>query len=956
MKKIIISATLAVASLCTYAQSLPPTGYYRVQNLKSSRYITINDDYGSLNIPAATADMNALRTYSYDDGEVASNPASVIYALSMGDNRYDLQSQGTGANAIVSHVLQLQRNSDDTYSAFASMSGVTKYLSEGNAPKSSLNYGILTIQNYSATNQSMRWNVLPINSTDDVNYFGIKPDIQIGSDHYKAFYASFGFSFVSPGMEAFYITKVDAAKGVAVYKKVEGTVPQSTPVYVKCASAQPAGNRLDILFTEQAGIEGNALSGVFFCNTPNDAFYSNPDHVRCEAYDESTMRLLGVTSKGTLGFVKATDAMLRVEVDKNTGKTMKYLPANTAYLKVASNAPAELRLVSEEEYESVSTVTVTAKNISRVYGEPNPTFEYTADGTFTGQPELKCEATATSPVGTYPITVGQGTVTDANIVGVAGTLTINAAPLTVTAQAASRTYGDDNPTLTFTYSGWKNGETDAVLTTKPSATTTATKTSPAGQYDITVGGGAAKNYTLNYVTAKLTVNAAALTVKADDKTRMEGTDNPELTVSYSGFKNGETEAVLDTKPTASTTATKDSAPGTYPITVAGGSAKNYTLSYQSGTLTVTAGTLTLTAKSYTREYGEENPAFEFDHSGTAVLRGTPAITCAATKASPVGVYDIVIAQGTVENENVTYVNGKLTITAAPLTVKADDATREFGQANPVFTVSYSGWKNGDNEDVLTVKPVAQTVADETSKVGTYDITVDGGKAENYSFIYVNGTLTVTEKVIIVNDKENENTETLIVNEDGNATFTYVEPAETAETVEKVEIPETVSDGEEEYTVTKIAEEAFKGQTTIESVVIPSTIVEIGADAFAGCTGLKKLYVNIEEPISLLPSSARGMNEAADGDLDPVFSGVDKETCILYVPIGSKVKYEAAPVWNTFKNIVEIDIQGIADAVFTAKGSLDVYDLSGRKVRSSATSLDGLSSGVYVVNGKKIAVK
>ena len=93
MKKIIISATLAVASLCTYAQSLPPTGYYRVQNLKSSRYITINDDYGSLNIPAATADMNALRTYSYDDGINSKSTMTIndgsIYSYATGNDGID---------------------------------------------------------------------------------------------------------------------------------------------------------------------------------------------------------------------------------------------------------------------------------------------------------------------------------------------------------------------------------------------------------------------------------------------------------------------------------------------------------------------------------------------------------------------------------------------------------------------------------------------------------------------------------------------------------------------------------------------------------------------------------------------------------------------------------------------------------------------------------------------------
>lgn len=821
MKRTLLMGLMAAASVSLAAQSLPPSGYYRVNSVSSERYITIIDAYGSLNMSAGDADMGALRTFDYSEGNVVSNPASVIYADFKGGNKYDLQAQGTGAYAIVGHVLQLQKNDDGTYGAFASMSGITKYLYEY---KSNLgNFGGVGINNYSATNKAFRWNVLPLSSSDATNYFGIKPDVQIGSEWYDAFYADFNFNFASEGMQAFYVTKVDAAKGVAVYEEIKGDVPRATPVYVKCASDKASDNRLNILTSTVAAISGNQLAGVYFCSTTNLA--SSTKHINSLVYDENTMRVLGKTSDGSLGFIKAPDTSLYIEVDRKTKQTVKYIPANTAYLKVASGAPAELKLVSKEEYEKTSTVTVTAKSYTRVYGDANPTFGYDASATLNGTPELKCEATATSPVGTYPITVSQGTVTGVTVVGVAGTLTITAAPLTVTAQAATREYGAANPALTFTYSGWKNGETDAVLTTKPTATTTATQASDAGQYDITVSGGAAQNYTFSYVPAKLTVTKAKLTataanaereygaanpaftitytgfknsdteaklatkptvtttatattpvgtapitvsggsdknydftyvagtltinraplkVKADDKTRAENTDNPALTVTYTGFKNGETEAVLDTKPTVTTTATKASAPGTYPITVSGGSAKNYTLSYENGTLTVTAGTLVLTARSYSRVYGEENPTFAFDQSGTATLKGTPAISCSATKTSPVGTYDIVIAKGSVENENVTYVNGTLTITKAELTVKADDATRFEGEENPVFTLTYSGWKNGETEAVLTTKPVATTTAGLESKPGEYAITVSGGEATNYSFKYVEGKLTVIE--------------------------------------------------------------------------------------------------------------------------------------------------------------------------------------------------------------------
>ena len=86
-----------------------------------------------------------------------------------------------------------------------------------------------------------------------------------------------------------------------------------------------------------------------------------------------------------------------------------------------------------------------------------------------------------------------------------GTLTITKAPLKVTVADATREQGVENPEFVITYEGWKNCETEAVLTKKPVATTTAKKDSEVGEYDIIVSGGEAQNYELSYVNGKLTV-------------------------------------------------------------------------------------------------------------------------------------------------------------------------------------------------------------------------------------------------------------------------------------------------------------------------------------------------------------------------------------------------------------------------------------------------------------------
>ena len=153
--------------------------------------------------------------------------------------------------------------------------------------------------------------------------------------------------------------------------------------------------------------------------------------------------------------------------------------------------------------------------------------------------------------------------------------------------------------------------------------------------------------------------------------------------------------------------------------------------------------VTLTARSYTRNYGEVNPTFGYTAEG-ATVEGTPDITCEATATSPVGTYPIVISKGSVTNEDDSYVNGTLTVTKAPLTITAQSYVIKQGEELPTFEVSYDGFKNTDTRDVLKKQPAAACAATSWSDAGTYDITVDGAEAENYSISYVKGTLTIVE--------------------------------------------------------------------------------------------------------------------------------------------------------------------------------------------------------------------
>lgn len=78
-------------------------------------------------------------------------------------------------------------------------------------------------------------------------------------------------------------------------------------------------------------------------------------------------------------------------------------------------------------------------------------------------------------------------------------------------------------------------------------------------------------------------------------------------------------------------------------------------------------------------------------------------------------------------------------------------------SNPVFTISYSGFVNGETITEINTAPTAATAATLVSAVGPYSITVSGGLDDNYDFSYVAGTLSITKATLTVTANDQSRT-------------------------------------------------------------------------------------------------------------------------------------------------------------------------------------------------------
>ena len=265
---------------------------------------------------------------------------------------------------------------------------------------------------------------------------------------------------------------------------------------------------------------------------------------------------------------------------------------------------------------------------------------------------------------------------------------VTPAIMTVMANSSARTFNQPNAPLGYTITGFVGSDTQAsAVTGAPTLLTTATEISPVGSYPVVIGLGslASSNYSFVFVNASLTVTRATPGVG--------GTAAITLTSSINPSSRGESVTFIATVP----------AHATGQVTFMDGGAVLGTATIFGETASFSASQLAIATHPITAVYGGDT---NFNGATSAVLSQVVNITT--------------------------------------LKVIANDVQRVFGQPNPAFTTTITGFVAGDTNAVVIGTPSLTTTATPTSPAGVYPIIVARGTltAANYIFALLNGNLTI----------------------------------------------------------------------------------------------------------------------------------------------------------------------------------------------------------------------
>lgn len=458
------------------------------------------------------------------------------------------------------------------------------------------------------------------------------------------------------------------------------------------------------------------------------------------------------------------------------------------------------------------------------------------------------------------------------------------------------------PTSTYTYTGmapkleWQNNLKGYTATLEDASALDKSVGTHSANVKVRYSNGVDITVDIPY---EYTITPAPLSLTVNNATREYGNPNPEFSSVITGFVEGENAENQNMTVDYTCDADGQSNVGNYRI-LASVNAPNYEVTYHYGTLAVTKAPLTLKVKNTSRLYGDENPQFELIYTGLRNNETSPTWTQAikvattATKKSHCGVYPITVSGGASQNYQVVeYTNGELTVSKRPLTVKAIDYERSYGEANPAFKIAYDGFANSDNESCISPKPTLSCEATKESNAGTYNILVTGGKADDYAITYQYGKLKVNPLLLGFKETYNSVTYNDMSKSISDLVFQHIPELNMKYDVSDLKIDIWALDNENKYSqhVWNVSSGSYSGSyvnyiadgatdvgkyiITITGIKTPNPNIKLDSQTARAYLTIEKasnnLLWNDDDVIEVEMGKAKELNIAYDADLYSMFN-------------------------------------------------------------------------------------
>jgi hypothetical protein len=355
-----------------------------------------------------------------------------------------------------------------------------------------------------------------------------------------------------------------------------------------------------------------------------------------------------------------------------------------------------------------------------------------------------CQASLLADVGTYPSGVGASFAGDGDYgpSSNTGSVTINTRPASVTPKPASKAYGDADPTLTGTLTGFLAADgVSAVYSRTPGETvagnpyTISAVLSPAEVLT---------NYDITYNTADFNITLKAASVTPDAAGKVYGDIDPTLSGALTDFV-GTDEITANYSRTAGETVAGNPYVISATLNDPNGKLINYSITYNTADFTIAPKAASVTPDAASKVYGAADLALSGTLTGFLPADNVSAVYSREAGETVVdGPYEIsavLSPEGVLGNYDITYNTADFTITPIAAAVTPNAASKAYGAADPALSGTLTGFQVADGVSAVYSREAGETVAG-----GPYEISAvlsPAGVLGNYDIIYNTANFTIT---------------------------------------------------------------------------------------------------------------------------------------------------------------------------------------------------------------------